>query len=96
MKACHYRNPKITKEDSKIDNRSKIIMKVLVAESCPPLQPQDCTHQASLFMGLSRQEYLSGLPFAPPENLPDPGIKPRSPALYVDSLPSELPGKPRK
>ena len=34
MKAYHYRNPKITKEDSKRDNRSKRIMKVLVAQSC--------------------------------------------------------------
>jgi len=28
-------------------------------------------------------------------DLPDPGIEPRSPALQTDSLPSELPGKPR-
>ena len=32
-------------------------------------------HQAPLFMGLSQQEYWSGLPFPPPGNLPDPGIK---------------------
>ena len=31
----------------------------------------------------------SGLPFSPPEDLPNPGIKPGSPALQVDSLPSE-------
>ena len=31
-----------------------------------------------------------------PGDLPNPGIKPRSPVLQVDSLPSELPGKPRK
>ena len=36
----------------------------------------------------------SGLPCTPPGNLPNPGTKPRSPALQVDSLPSELPGKP--
>ena len=34
-------------------------------------------------------------PCPPPEDLPNPGIKPRSPALWVDSLPSEPPGKPR-
>ena len=45
-------------------------------------------------MGLSRQEYWSGLPFPSPEDLPDPGIEPRSPALQADSLPSEPPGKP--
>jgi len=44
--------------------------------------------------GFSRQEYWSGLPFPPPGDLPDPGIKPRSPALQADSLPSEPPGKP--
>ena len=45
-------------------------------------------------MGLSRQEYWSGLPFPSPEDLPDPGFKPRSLTLQVDSLPSEPPGKP--
>ena len=44
-------------------------------------------------MGLSRQEYWSGLPPPSPEDLPDPGIKPRSPELQVDSLLSESGGK---
>ena len=44
-------------------------------------------------MGFSRQEYWSGLPFFSPGDLPDPGIKPRSPALQADSLPSEPRGK---
>ena len=39
----------------------------------------------------SRQEYWSGLPFLPPGDLPNPGIKPESLALQVDSLPSEPP-----
>ena len=34
--------------------------------------------QVSLSMGLSRQEYWSGLPWLPPGNLPHPGIKPTS------------------
>ena len=38
-------------------------------------------HQASPSMGFSRHEYWSGLPFPSPGNLPDPGIKPRSPIL---------------
>ena len=42
--------------------------------------------QASLSMGFSRQEYRSALPFPSPGELPDPGIKPESPALQVDSL----------
>ena len=37
-------------------------------------------------MGFSRQEYWSGLPFPSPEDLPNPGIKPRSPALQADAL----------
>ena len=36
-----------------------------------------------LSMGFSRQEYWSGLPFPSPEDLPDPGIKPGSPALQT-------------
>ena len=44
-------------------------------------------------MEFSRPEYWSGLSFAAPGDLPDPGIKPRSPALQADSLPSESPGK---
>ena len=43
--------------------------------------------------GFSRQEYWSGLPFPSPEDLPDPGIQPRSPALQADALTSEPPGK---
>ena len=45
-------------------------------------------------MGFSRQEHWSGLPFPPPGDLPDPGIKPGSPTLQADALPSEPPGKP--
>ena len=43
----------------------------------------------------SRPEYRSRLPFPSPRDLPDPGIEPRSPALQVDFLPAEPPGKPR-
>ena len=41
-------------------------------------------------MGFSRQESWSGKPFPSPEDLPDPGIEPRSPALQAYSLLSEL------
>ena len=43
--------------------------------------------QAPLSMGFSRQECWSGLPFPPPEDLPDLGTEPVSPALQKDSLP---------
>ena len=57
--------------------------------------PWTAARQAPLSMEFSRQEYWSGLPFPSPGdllNLPKPG----SPALQVDSLPSEPPGKPVK
>ena len=46
-------------------------------------------------MGFPRQEYWSGLPFPSPGDLPNPGIKPGSPALEADALTSEPPGKPK-
>ena len=51
-------------------------------------------HQAPLSMEYSRQERWSGLSCPFPGYLPDPGVKPRSPALQVDCLSSEPPGKP--
>ena len=45
-------------------------------------------------MGFSRPEYWSVSPFPSPGALPNPGIELRSPALQVDSLPAEPPGKP--
>ena len=56
--------------------------------------PWTVAHQAPRSLGFSRQEYRSGLQFPSPGDLPDPGIKPGSPALQVDALPSEPPGKP--
>ena len=45
--------------------------------------------------GFSRQEFWSRLPCPPPEDLPNPGIEPRSPTFQANSLPSEPPGKPK-
>ena len=44
-------------------------------------------------MEFSRPEYWSGQPFSSPRYLPNPGIKPGSPTLQVDSLLSEPPGQ---
>ena len=49
--------------------------------------PQTVACQSPLFMGFSRQEYWSGLPFPSPGDVPDPGIEPWSPALQENSLP---------
>ena len=56
------------------------------------LTPRTVAHQALPSMEFSRQEYWSGLPFPSPGDLPDPGIKPGSPTLQADALPSEPPG----
>ena len=47
--------------------------------------PWTIAHQPPLSMEFSRQKYCSGLPFPSPGDLPDPGIKPGSPALQADS-----------
>ena len=46
-------------------------------------------------MEFSRPGYWSGLPFPSPGDLPNSGIKPRSPTLQADSLPAEPQGKPK-
>jgi len=64
------------------------------------LDLMDCSPPGSSVTGFPRQEYWSGLSFASPGDLPNPGIKPGSPALQVDpalqadSLQTEPPGKP--
>ena len=64
-------------------------------------QPKDRT-QVSLIQMVKNlpaatretQEHWSGKPLLSPGDLPNSGIEPGSPALQVDSLPAELPGKP--
>ena len=65
------------------------------AWSCPTLcDPMDCSPPGTFVHGDSPgKNTWSGLPCLPPGDLPNPGIKPRSPALQGDSLPSEPPGK---
>ena len=58
------------------------------------MTPWTVAHQVPLSMGFPRQEYWSGLLLPSPGDLPNSGIKPGSPALQVDCLPTELPGKP--
>ena len=80
-------------------------VKVSVPQSCLTAIPWTVAHQASLSMKFSRQEYWSGFvffillknpnpnPFPSAEDLPNPGIKPMSPALQVGYLPTEPPDK---
>ena len=69
----------------------------LIALSYPtPCDPRAAARQAPLSVGLSRPEYWSGLPCPAPEDLPNPGIEPRSPSLQADILLSQPPGKPKE
>ena len=63
------------------------------SESCLTLcdQSMDFAVQST---GFSRPEYWSGEPFPSAGVLPNPVIKPRSPASQTDSLPAEPQGKP--
>ena len=65
------------------------LLLLLSGFSCARLlvTPWTVAHQAPPYMGFSRQEYWSGLPFPSPGDLPDPRIEPRSPAT---SLPITL------
>ena len=73
-------------------------MCVLVDQSCLTLcNPMDCSPPLSSLHGILQARILEGLPYSPPRDLPEPGIKPTSlmsPALAVVPLPLELPGKP--
>ena len=64
--------------------RDKVKSESKVAQLCPTLcSPMDYSLPRYSYpsMGFSRQEYWSGLPFISPEDLPNPEIKPGSPAL---------------
>ena len=54
----------------------------------------DCSPEAPLFMGFSKQEYWSGLPRPLSGDHPNPWIKPASPALQIGSLPLSHRGSP--
>ena len=66
----------------------------LVTQLCLFVTPGTVAHQAPLFMGFPRQECWSGLPFLPPGDLPDLGVKPASSAWLANSFPLSLQGSP--
>ena len=70
-------------------------VKSLVVQLCLILSDlMDCSPAGSSVHGILQARILEWLPFPSPGDLPNPGIKPRSPALQADSLPFESPGKP--
>ena len=86
-----YNLPRVTQ----FINARKWKVKVIFAQLCPTLgDPWTIACLTPLSMEFSRQEYWSGLPCSSPRDLHLPGIKPGSPALQADSLPSEPPWKP--
>ena len=65
-------------------------MKLKVSQSCLTLRPH------GLYSPWNSPGQNTGVGrFLSPGDLPNPGIKPRSPALQADSLPAESPGKPK-
>ena len=68
----------------------------LVAQLCPTLcDSMDCSPPGSSVLGDSQARILEWVSMPSSKDIPNPGIKPRSPALQVDSLPIEPPGKPQ-
>ena len=68
---------------------------MLVTQLCPTLcNPVDCSLPASSVHGILQARILEWVATPSPEDLPNPGIELGSPALQVDCLPAELPGKP--
>ena len=57
--------------------------------------PMDCSLPGSSVRGILQAGILEWVSMPSPGDLPNPGIKPRSPALQADSLSSEPPGKPK-
>ena len=67
----------------------RLVVVVVSLSHCLTLEiPWTIAYPAPPSVGFSRQEHWSGLPFASPEEPPSPGIKPGSPALQADSLPT--------
>ena len=77
-------------------DRKKFIAAVVLSLSHVRLvaTPWTVARQAPLSLGFPRQEYWSGFPFSSPGDLPNTGVKPKSPALAEGCFPAEPTGKP--
>ena len=71
---------------SDIRYRACVPSRSVVSDSATP---RTAARQAPLPLGFSRQEYWSGVPYPPPGDRPNPGMEPRSPTMWADSLPAE-------
>ena len=90
--ALQYQVGNLTENFEKVKEENKNL-KIHVLLFATPWDYITC--QAPLSMGFSRQGYWSGLPFPSPGDLPNRGMKLRSPKLQADSLPSVPPQKPK-
>ena len=79
------------------ESQLKVVVFLLLSRVQPFVTPRMVAHQAPLPMEFFRQEYWRGLPFPSPENFPDPGIEPLSPALQLAGrfFTNEPPRKPK-
>ena len=68
---------------------------MLVTQSCPTLCNMDCSSPGSSVHGIPQARMLEWVAILFSRDLPNPGIKPSSPALQVDYLPAEQLGKPQ-
>ena len=67
-----------------------------VAQSCPTFgDPMDCSLPGFSLHGIFQARVLEWGAISFSGDLPDPGVKPRSPILQADALLSEPPGKPK-
>ena len=98
--ALHNKKKKGSK---RLNNLAKVLLIWLQSFSFnhfPTLQPSDQIQVSHIAGGFftswatrEAQEHWRGYPISSPEDLPDPRIELRSPALQADSLPTELSGK---
>ena len=93
----HHQVPQFTYGRKCISNPFTSFYRYAHVQSLSPVWlfaiPWTAACQAPLSMGFSRKEYWTGLPFSPPEDLPDPGIEPMSPvSLAFAGRANEPPG----
>ena len=93
--ACHERSPWPSLCSSCLQwNVILLLLFSLLSHVWLFVTPWTVAHKALLSMGFPRHEYWSGLPFPSAGDLPDPEVKPTSPALQTDSLPLSYQGTP--
>ena len=92
---CYYlfltKQPELIYFTANSDYHCTVFSHSVVSDSLWP--PWTLARQAPLSMEILQARILEWMPYPPPGDRPNPGIKPRPSALQADSLPSELPGK---